>query len=263
MRHRRLHSCRGVPPCPALQLPVVVVVKLLLWGSCRSAAVGAVSVVGAGGGAGRVVRAGGDGGVSTVTKAKWADWPVGRLRLAPVAGAAYRSGGRRVSSLLWDSSAAIPGMRAARRCCPGLLGGANAVTTHPPDPPGRSGWPRRTRRPRPDRKRRPAGRREVHLREKTFYRMLYETAARGHAAVCCSLISSLGSPLAPPDVCRGCLTVGPAARCSSPTAARGRARWSPRGSSVHRPGSPGCPAARPAPCWTSTPRCAGPQRAGI
>jgi integrase len=118
-------------------------------------------------------------------------------------------------------------------------------------------------------------RREVHLREKTFYRMLYETTARAEEI--------LGLNIEDLDLA-GRRAPVKAKGARAKTRRRGQTREdfvletvyvfvthrrpgpgrrSPRGTSARIPGSPACPAVRPAPCWTSTPRCAGPVPAGI
>jgi integrase len=136
-------------------------------------------------------------------------------------------------------------------------------------------------------------RREVHLREKTLWRMLYETAGRSEEILGVNIEELDFAGRRCPVKAKGARTKarrrgqsredyvlepvywdagtagllprllkGRAGRCSSPTAARGRARSSAPATYARTPGWPGCRTGRPAPCSTSTPPCAGPVRAG-
>lgn len=128
-------------------------------------------------------------------------------------------------------------------------------------------------------------RREVGLREKTLYRMLYETAGRAEEILGVNVedldfvgrrcrVKAKGARAktrrrgqAREDVVletvywdagsRACSRAAPGARCSSPTAAPGRARCSPRAMSVPTLGLLACRTVRPARCWTLTPHSAG------
>lgn len=129
-------------------------------------------------------------------------------------------------------------------------------------------------------------RREVHPREKTLWRMLYETCARSEEILDvnieeldladrrCPVKAKGAQPKArrrggaredfvletvywtsaPPACCPACSRAAPGALCSSPTAAPGPARWSAHATSARTPGSPVSPTAKPARCWTNTPR---------
>lgn len=133
-------------------------------------------------------------------------------------------------------------------------------------------------------------RREVHLREKTLWRMLYETAGRSEeilgvniedldlAARRCPVKAKgahskarrrgqaredfvletvywdAGTARLLPRLLRG--------RTRSPIAVPVRGRWSARATCARTPGWPASPTARPAPCSMSTPPCADRGQAG-
>lgn len=137
-------------------------------------------------------------------------------------------------------------------------------------------------------------RREVHLREKTFYRMLYETAARAEETLSLNIEDldlagrrtqvkakgaraktrrrgqarehfvletvywDAGTARLLPRLLKG-RTRGPV----FVTHRRAPARSSAPATSARTPGWPASRTASPVPCWTSTPRFAGRERAGI
>ena len=127
------------------------------------------------------------------------------------------------------------------------------------------------RKPRPDRSRALSRaevdqlltRKDISLRERTLWRMLYETAARsaevlaldvedldlpnrapGSAARAAPSTSSCGRP-EPPGSCPACSRAARPARCSSPTARPGCSCPPPTSTP---PAGPGCPTSRPRPC---------------
>ncbi len=138
------------------------------------------------------------------------------------------------------------------------------------------------------------GRREVHLREKTLWRMLYETAARTEEVLGVNIedldlggrrcsVKAKGArgkarrrgqaredfvwrpftgTLVQPGFCPACCVAGPGARCSSPTAAPVRGRSSTRVTYARTMVWPASPTARPVHCWMSTRLCGGPVQAG-
>jgi hypothetical protein len=192
-----------------------------------------------------------------------------------------------------DAERRFGGVDEYGECCDDDLYGPDAAAFgREPAGRGRRGWAKRLTVPdyaTPARSRiaidRLIARREVHLREKTLWRMLYETAGRSDEILGVNIEEldfagrrcqvkpkgartkdrrrarrertscwrrSTGMP-APPGSCPACSRDARAGRCSSPTADPVRGRSSARAMCARTPASPGCRMGRHARCWTSTP----------